>query len=87
MWELRNTIFELMGALGMTQADVVRALRAQNRFYPVYESELSRYLSGESKSPKAHRVLEDAMKLLTRELEKRNQEQIRAKNALRQAGK
>ena len=72
MWEIRQLVLRLLEELGMTRAELCRELNRVYRGYSLHESELSKYLNGKSSTPKAHRTLEDALALLTKEHKRRN---------------
>ena len=67
MWEICQLVTQLLKELGMSQAELCREMNRTYRGYSLHESELSKYLGGRSSTPKAHRTLEDALTLLTKE--------------------
>jgi hypothetical protein len=82
LWETRKLVSQLLEELGMTQAELCCELVRAHRGSPLQESELSRYIAGKSDTPKAHRTLEDAVSLLTRELRRRQKVVSEAREAL-----
>jgi hypothetical protein len=63
-----------MKELPMTQTELVKRVNGRVQ-YSLHESELSKYLNGESSTPKAYRALTDALTVLNDEWAKRQKEQ------------
>lgn len=76
--EIREEILRLLKELTLTQAEVVRRINEESS-YRVTRSEFNTYLKGLN-TPKASRVLIDALKIMLREEEKRKSLLERARN-------
>ncbi|WP_165170615.1 hypothetical protein [Adlercreutzia sp. ZJ242] len=76
--EMRDEVLRLLEKLKLTQAEVVRRIN-ENSSYRLTRPEFNTYLKGLS-TPKANRVLMDALKVLLREEGEREALLSEAKN-------
>lgn len=74
---LRQECIEMMDEYGITQAELVRRIKAQ-QVYPVTKAEMSNAINGTSQTPKAHRVLMDVHTILVQE---RKRQHLRKRKA------